>query len=176
MKARTPQKPAPAGRGNPSKEFRERLEAQKEASTLQLLFKAARLLDEEALRRVAHEKDALRLRRSHTALLPHIDLGGTRVSVLAERLGISKQAVSELIDELESAGVLRRTPDPIDARARLVSFTPRGLDGLLEGVAVLRQLEAEIARSIGASTMQGLRVALLRILSDWEPKTSDQRT
>lgn len=153
-----------------SKEFREHLEAQKEASTLQLLFKAARLLDEEALRRVALEKDAPRLRRSHTALLPHIALGGTRVSELAERLGISKQAVSELIDELESAGVLRRTPDPTDARARLVSFTPKGRERLLEGIAVLRDFESEIARSVGASTMQGLRVALLRILSDWEPK------
>lgn len=168
MNPRMPKNPAPAGGGKVSTQYRDRLDAKKEASTLQLLFKAARLLDEEALRRVALRKNAPRLRRSHTALLPHIDLGGTRVSELAERLGISKQAVSELIDELEDAGVLRRTADPTDARARLVSFTPKGLDGLLEGLAVLRELEAEIARSIGDSTMRGLRVALERILSEWE--------
>ncbi len=176
MKPKPPKKPPPARQSSVSKEYRERLEARKEASTLQLLFKAARLLDEEALRRVALRKDAPRLRRSHTALLPHIDLGGTRVSVLAERLGVSKQAVSELIDELESAGVLRRTADPTDARARLVSFTPKGRDGLLEGIEVLRELEAEIARSIGAPMLQGLRAALLRILSDWEPETCDRGT
>jgi hypothetical protein len=46
-----------------------------------------------------------RLRRSHTSLLPHIDLGGTRVTDLAERLGVSKQAASQLVDDLEAIGV-----------------------------------------------------------------------
>src|SRR5215471_3209929 len=97
--------------------FQQNLDAAKQASTLQLLFKASRLIDEEAVRRVAAIEGAPRLRRSHTALLPHIDLGGTRVSDLAHRLGVSKQAVSELIDDLEAAGVVERLPDPDDARA-----------------------------------------------------------
>src|SRR5262245_25267303 len=84
--------------------FRSELEAVKSASTLQLLFKASRLLDEEAVRRVGTRHGSPKLRRSHTALMPHIDLDGTRMSDLAERLGVTKQAVSQLVDDLEALG------------------------------------------------------------------------
>src|SRR5262249_48791612 len=136
--------------------------------TLQLLFKAARLVDEEGVRRVAAIDGAPRLRRSHTGLLPHIDLGGTRISDLAQRMGVSKQAVSELIDDLEAGGVVERLPRPEDARARLVSFTPRGRQGLLDGLEVLREFELELSRAVGASTMKRLRDALVRLLGHLE--------
>lgn len=144
--------------------FRETLAARKHASTLQLLLRAARLVDEEALRRIALQAGAPRLRPSHTSLLPHIDLEGTRITVLAERRGISKQAVSQLVAELEEAGVLAREADPDDARAVRVVFTERGRRGLLEGLEVLRSLEAELGRALGASTMEHLRSALVGIL------------
>lgn len=147
----------------PETAFEQRLAADKRETTLQVLFKVARLLDEEAIRRVAHKQGTPRLRRSHTSLLPHIDLEGTRVTDLAERLGISKQAVSQLVDDLEELGVLAREADPDDARARRVVFTPRGRAGLLEGLGVLRTLEAELARAIGAQPMRALREALLAI-------------
>jgi DNA-binding MarR family transcriptional regulator len=147
-------------------DYREKLEAEKQQSTLQLLFKAARLLDEEALSRVAQKPGRARLRRSHTSLLPHIDLEGTRVTDLAERLGVTKQAASQLVDDLEQLGVLARVPDPEDARARRVIFTQLGRDGLLEGLSVLRALERELATKIGEKKMEQLRAALLAILSD----------
>src|ERR1700730_13286920 len=110
--------------------YRGRLDHAKTASTLQLLFKAARLIDEEALQRVAETPGRPRLRRSHTSLFPHIDLEGTRVTDLAERLGVTKQAVSQLVDDLEAMAVLERVIDPDDARARRVRFTSRGRAGL----------------------------------------------
>jgi len=145
--------------------FRARLEAAKGESTLQLLFKAARLLDERALERVSQRKGWPRLRRSHTSLLPHIDLEGTRITDLAERLGVTKQAASQLVDDLEAVGVLAREPDADDARARRVVFTRLGREGLLEGLALLRDMESELARSIGDESMHGLRRALVAILA-----------
>ena len=152
-----------------SKTFKRQLERQKDGSTLQLLFKAARRLDEEAIARVARSKGAPRLRRSHTSLLPHIDLDGTRVSDLAERLGVTKQAVSQLVDDLEAMGVLRREVDAADARAKRVLFTDKGRATLLEGLGVLRALEAELTERVGTATMAGLREGVLAILSVIDP-------
>jgi DNA-binding MarR family transcriptional regulator len=151
-----------------SSNFRARLEAAKQQSTLQLLFKASRLLDERALQTIAARPAGPRLRRSHTSLFPHIELGGTRITDLAERLGVTKQAVSQLVDELEALGVLARIPDPDDARARRVTFTQRGRKGLLEGLQVLRALELELATAIGAKRMRQFRAALLAILEHVE--------
>lgn len=142
------------------------LERTKRESTVQVLFKVARLLDELALERAAAKPGAPRLRRSHTSLLPHIALEGTRITDLAERLGISKQAVSQLVDDLEAFGVVARVNDPEDARARRVVFTDRGKKGLLEGLAVLKGLEAELVNEVGSQRMKNLREALL-LLHDW---------
>ena len=144
--------------------FRARLEHEKSGSTLQLLFKAARLLDERALERVARQQGGPRLRRSHMSLFPHIDLDGTRITELAERLGVSKQAASQLVDELEGFGVVERVADPDDARARRVVFTKRGRAGFFEGLALLKAMELELASAIGTPRMAQLRGALLAIL------------
>jgi DNA-binding MarR family transcriptional regulator len=149
----------------PDDAFRERLEAAKRQSTLQLLFKAARLLDEEALARVAAKPGRPRLRRSHTALFPHIDLDGTRITDLAERVGVTKQAVSQLVDDLVAAGVVDRVEDPGDARARRVVFTERGRAGIFEGLEVLRELETELAKKIGKGKMKALGTTLAEILA-----------
>ena len=145
--------------------YRARLEQAKTESTLQLLFKAARLLDERALERASQRSGRPRLRRSHTSLLPHIDLNGTRITDLAERLGVTKQAASQLVDDLEQLGVLAREPDPDDARAKRVVFTELGRDGLLEGLALLRDMERELARAITSESMDQLRRALVAILA-----------
>lgn len=142
--------------------FRSRLEAAKRESTLQVLFKVARLLDEAALARVA-ERGGPTLRRSHMALFPHIALEGTRITDLADKLVISKQAVSKLVDDLEQHGVLARMPDPGDARARLVSFTRRGREGFFDGLAVLRELEQTVSGWLGEERFEQLRAALLTL-------------
>jgi DNA-binding MarR family transcriptional regulator len=153
-----------AADGEGSAGYRAQLEAAKSESTLQLLFKAARLLDERALERASQRTGRPRLRRSHTSLLPHIDLDGTRITDLAERLGVTKQAASQLVDDLEQIGVLARVADPDDARARRVVFTKLGREGLLEGLALLRELEQELVREVGKEPMLQLRAALVAIL------------
>lgn len=45
---------------------------------------------------------------------------------LADHLGITKQATSELVAHLVGRGYLTRTPDPDDRRARLLVLTDRG--------------------------------------------------
>lgn len=152
-------------------EVAERLERAKRASAAQLLFKAARLLNEHTLARLRHEIGAPGLRASHTALFPHIGLEGTRPTALAERLGVSKQAVGQLVAELEQMGVLERVPDPTDGRARLVRFV-RGGEGLLEGVELLRRVERELDPALGPGRWARMRQdlsALIEVIEAIEP-------
>lgn len=142
--------------------FREQLETQKRASVGQLLFKCARLLNEQALARV-QEQTGQAVRASHTALFPHVDLDGTRLTELARRAGLSKQQTFQLVEELEAMGLLERVPDPEDGRARLVRFSRRGRRGLLAGLAVLRGLEAELGATIGEGRMADLHDTLVRL-------------
>ena len=92
------------------------------------------------------------------------------MSELAERLGVSKQAVTQLVDDLEGFGVVARVPDPEDARARRVVFTARGRAGFFEGLETLGELERELARAIGDEPMAALRAALLAIDEHLSPQ------
>ncbi|MCA9607725.1 MAG: winged helix-turn-helix transcriptional regulator [Myxococcales bacterium] len=139
---------------------REAFEAVRDASVGQLLMKAGRLVNERALARVPEGPGGLRLRPSHTALFPHVDFEGTRMSTLAERLGVTKQAVSQLVGDLEVMGVLRRTPDPSDGRAKLVVFADEGLAIMMHGLSVLATVDAELEETLGERRYATLRRAL----------------
>lgn len=156
---------------DPPPHFQAQLQAAKQQSTLQLLFKAARLLDEAAIARLGAQLGNVQLRRSHSALLPHLDLEGTRQSVLAERLGISKQAVAQLVDDLEALDMVSRQPDPQDARAKRICFTARGRKGLLQGLNVLQEMEQELARQLGEHRVGQLHATLCAILKAIEPQS-----
>jgi DNA-binding MarR family transcriptional regulator len=141
-------------------------EALKRQSVAQLLFKCARLLNERAIERVNTGQkpgSSPPLRAAHTALLPHLSSEGVRGADLAKKLGVTKQAVSQLIAELEWWGVVEQVADPRDGRAKLVRFTAKGEQGLLQGLSVLRELEQELADKIGKRRMQELHTALLAL-------------
>ena len=146
-----------------AEDYADRLEAEKARSTVQLLFKAARLLNERAIERV-RAKTNRPLRIAHTSLLPHVDLEGTRLTELASRLGVTKQAAGQLVDELVEMGLLERVADPDDARAKLVRFSKRGRAGILEGLAVLAELGADIERLVGPAKMRGLHEVLTAVV------------
>ncbi|MGH3736400.1 MAG: MarR family winged helix-turn-helix transcriptional regulator [Micromonosporaceae bacterium] len=92
-------------------------------------------------------------------LTPH----GATVSELAVHLGVTRQAASQLVEELERKGYVRRRPHPDDARARLVVLTDRG-------VACTRAADAAAADAIqpwvatlGAARVRQLRDDLARL-------------
>jgi DNA-binding MarR family transcriptional regulator len=147
---------------------RARFEAEKRTNTLQVLFKCARLANERAISRVNERAGAPVFRQALANLLPHIALEGTRMTELAERVGVTKQAVSKLVAEFVDQGMLELAPDPEDGRAKLVRFTPRGVEGIRDGLAVLASVEAEIASKIGKKRMLALRDALVAMLDALE--------
>src|SRR5690606_5309316 len=56
------------------------------------------------------------------AVIGHLRQGGMPQSALPAAMGISKQAVQQLVDELVAEGIVERVPDPADARGRIVRF------------------------------------------------------
>jgi DNA-binding MarR family transcriptional regulator len=97
-------------------------------------------------------------------LIPYIDLEGTRATLLAERAGISKQAVGQLIDELEAAGYVSREPDPQDGRAAMVVFSDLGWRLLHDSYNLKLEIEAEYTAILGERRMKALRDALKRLI------------
>lgn len=66
------------------------------------------------------------LNAAHVGLWRYPGLDGLRPSQLAERRGITKQSVNELLGHLEQHGYLLRVPDSIDRRARVIRLTSKG--------------------------------------------------
>jgi DNA-binding MarR family transcriptional regulator len=145
------------------------LEARKRESVAQLLFKCARLVNERAISKVNELPQAIQLRTAHTNLFPHLDFDGVRITELARRLDISKQAVSQTIAELELMDVVETIPDPSDGRARLARFTDKGKLSILQGLGVLRGIEAENERAIGKAKFHALHEGLLALETLLEP-------
>src|SRR3954468_11759439 len=60
---------------------------------------------------------------AHVHITRHVALKGSRLSDLAQRAGMSKQAMGNLVDQCEAWGLVQRECDPADARGRIVRFT-----------------------------------------------------
>ena len=147
-------------------EFEKKLEAAKRASTAHLLIKCGRLVNEHALGTLPSLEGGHQPRAAHMALFPHIDLErGARVTELAGKLGITKQAVGQLVDDLEEFGIVERVPDPGDGRAKLVCFTTQGKSAMLGGLAHLRSVDRVLGRALGRDALRTLHEALL-VLND----------
>jgi len=102
---------------------------------------------------------------ARAALIPRIDRAGTRQTELTARVGLSKQAVQQLLDALVEDGVLERRPDPDDARARLVCFTRKGLAVLADANEVKKRIQGEYQRILGKAEFSRLVAALDQIIS-----------
>jgi DNA-binding MarR family transcriptional regulator len=66
------------------------------------------------------------LNAAHVGLWRYPGLEGLRPSHLADRRGITKQSVNELLGHLEQHGYLLRVPDSADGRARVIRLTSKG--------------------------------------------------
>lgn len=62
---------------------------------------------------------------------------------------MSKQAMGDLIDQCAAWGLVARSPDPVDKRARHITFTPLGLDWLHAFGRAVAQAEEEFRAQVG---------------------------
>jgi DNA-binding MarR family transcriptional regulator len=101
-----------------------------------------------------------RLSASHIHVTRHLALEGSRLTVLAQRAGMSKQAMGKLVDQCLAWGLVLREPDARDARARRIQFTPAGLSWLLAMQQSVAQAEAELRQAIGPEVATVITIGL----------------
>jgi DNA-binding MarR family transcriptional regulator len=99
---------------------------------------------------------------AHHPLFENIDPGGTRLTVLAARTGMTHQSVGELVGALEQRGYVERRSDPSDGRVRLVVLTARGRDAVRLAVKEIAAIEAAWLERVGAAGFELDVRALLR--------------
>ncbi|MEN0067127.1 MAG: MarR family transcriptional regulator [Myxococcota bacterium] len=144
------------------------LNAAQRANVGLMLLKAARLFDERALERIRAFPGSPNVRPAHTRLFPLIRFEGVRATQIADHLGVTKQAITPLIQDLVNWGVVERVPDPADGRARLVRWTQTGRALMLEGLRVFRALEAPWREAVGRETLDTVHDALCVLVDQLE--------
>jgi DNA-binding MarR family transcriptional regulator len=112
------------------------------------------------------------IKPSHSAVFAQIAAGGTRLTVLAARAGMTPQAMGEVVDELQALGYVARRPDPSDGRAKLIVLTDRGRQAVDAGEAAITGIEDDIIAVLGRDGAQRLRDALLALLAGGAPGTA----
>jgi len=103
------------------------------------------------------------VRTAHGPVFQHLDEDGTTVSSLAQRAGMTKQAMAELVHYLEQHGYVRRVPDPNDARAKLVQLTQTGREVIAIVQELVPQMEQRLLEALGRSRWRHLREDLIQI-------------
>ena len=100
------------------------------------------------------------LRPAHSPVFQHLEPGGTRIGVLAERARMTNQSMGYLVDALEARGYVERRPDPKDRRAALVVITDRGRAQIAAARRQIADIEREWEERIGSERMVALREGL----------------
>ena len=106
------------------------------------------------------------MRPRYSAILRHLDEEGTRATVLAQRANLTRQALTQTVDELEAAGIVERREDPSDRRAKLVVYTESGHEAFLASREVIAEIENEYESRLGPHRYARLRAALTELLGD----------
>jgi DNA-binding MarR family transcriptional regulator len=135
-----------------------------------LLGHAMRRFDERVLRLMAHNVEVplalsnlaarSQVSAAHVHITRHLALEGSRLTELAERAGMSKQAMGDLVDQCEAWGLVTREPDARDARARVVRFTASGLAWLQAFREAVAQAEAEFRADVGPEVATVVMIGL----------------
>ena len=103
------------------------------------------------------------VRPAHGFAFTRLAPDGATVTELAGHLGVTKQAASQLVDEIVRKGYAERRPHPEDARARLVVLTEQGWAGTRAAEEAAAEAVAAWVDVIGEGEVRVLCEKLVRI-------------
>ena len=119
----------------------------------------------EGLHRQLAEEGFEGIRFVHGSVFRTIDPEGSRLTTLAERSGLTKQAISELVDDLQDHGYLERVSDESDRRAKIIRLTDQGRKAQAAAGRILADVERRWSRIIGKDEVTVLRRELEQVIA-----------
>jgi DNA-binding MarR family transcriptional regulator len=105
------------------------------------------------------------LRTSDGFVFQHLLVKPMSVTELGKRLGVSQQAASKQIADLQARDLVTRTPNPEDARSTLVMLTRRAHRAIQAARTSRERIADDLASALGPAYVADLTVALT-LLSD----------
>jgi DNA-binding MarR family transcriptional regulator len=105
------------------------------------------------------------LRFTDGAVFQHVLAGPLSITELAGRMGVTQQAASKAVAQLERRGLLERQSSPTDARARMLHLTDAGRATIEAGRRYRAVLEDELAAEFGAERVTDARALLAEIIT-----------
>jgi DNA-binding MarR family transcriptional regulator len=139
----------------------------RERTFYRLLIRARRTENDEMIRRLRER--GFDVMPSYAGLLANLHPDGSSISTLAARAGVTRQAASQRLKEIEARGFVVIEPDPDDARASIVRRTPEGERLLRAALEIVTELESDYAKRIGKKRFEELRSALYDLLEEIDP-------
>jgi DNA-binding MarR family transcriptional regulator len=106
------------------------------------------------------------IRAGHGCVFRFIHEGGSRLTELACSSGFSKQAVGEVVDDLEKLGYVERDADPADRRAKVIRLTKAGAEAQRTALGIFGDMERMLAERYGAERVEAMRSLLEEISAD----------
>ncbi|MGW5652520.1 MarR family winged helix-turn-helix transcriptional regulator [Streptomyces humi] len=103
------------------------------------------------------------MRPAHGFAFARLAPDGATVTELAAHLGVTKQAASQLVDEVVRKGYAERRPHPGDARARLIVLTERGWACTRAAEETAAEVVGEWVELLGEGEVRVLGERLARI-------------
>jgi DNA-binding MarR family transcriptional regulator len=111
------------------------------------------------------------VRPAHLGVMRQLDIGGTRITDVAERAGVTKQAMGQMVAECEKLNLVTTVPDVTDGRAKVVLFTNRGRSLIMKARSIIERTEAEVEEMLGRARNIEFRAALAT-LAESETRSS----
>ncbi len=104
------------------------------------------------------------LRFNDGVVIQHVLAAPLSITALAERMGVTQQAASKAVADLERRGLVRREPDPADARTKLLHLTEHAHNAVEATRVVRGDLQEELVAGYGADRVEDTRKLLAAII------------
>lgn len=104
------------------------------------------------------------VRPGHGFAFQLLSFKSASVNELAEHLGVTKQAASQMVEYLEQRRYVIRQTDPNDKRSKVVTLTDRGWACIKKAEEILAGLEKQLAGQLGPVAIAELRDSLRNLV------------